>query len=78
MELPLGKKTFDLASLKGVFGYSLVLDISLEHFRYVGIGIFDRILFYWYLSFTILLLKALNALVTIFTIFDSAFLLLNG
>lgn len=78
MELPLEKSTFGLGSLKGVFRFYLVLDISLEYFRHVGIGIFDRMLFRFYLSFADMLLKALEALVTRFTVFDSVFLLLNG
>ena len=78
LELPLGKRAFGLASLKGVFGCSLVFDISLECFRHIGIGIFDRMLFCWYLSFTVVLLKVLEAFVTRFTVFDSVFLLLSG
>ena len=78
LELPLEKSTFGLGSLKGVFRFYLVLDISLEYFRHVGIGIFDRMLFRFYLSFADMLLKVLEALVTRFTVFDSVFLLLSG
>ena len=87
MELLLEKSTFrlrvllsvyTLRVLLGVFRFYLVLDISLECFRHVGIGIFDRMLFRCYLSFADMLLKVLEALVTTFTVFDSVFLLLSG
>ena len=48
---------FELASLEGCFGCSLVLDTSLESFRRVSVGIFDFMLTCRDLSYTVALQK---------------------
>ena len=79
--IPVGitfRKEKVLSSLKGFFGYSLVLDISLECFCHVGIGIFDCMLLFRYLLLTVVLIKLLKTLATCFAVCDSVFLLVSG